>query len=673
MDDMLPNEKYDGDIRRRESRHHNLAKYRDHSYFNADKTNRHAIHYNHDGYPPPGEVAMKRSRQLSSNTDLTKLPTQYLMQGGPQNLYKPSYFDPHNLPNVFSQVHVGGKPGNIFSHSHNKIEGRERDATLLHHLGRMSPEEQLNKFLKSVEREQELRQMKGISNEDLSEEKSPRERRRRRQLLRRMTDGLHSKREPSEDKMKNNPNDDGNQYAVIDKKKISNTQIDPRTKKGSEPVRWMSLNGINHPSGRNEQNDRVNGKKNNRDKSVEAKDMSTDKIMEDQSRYQSNRVQNDMDKRASIAFRNRYRERTDVPKNFASMSQLDGLFKGRRISDSESGENDEQGVPFFLSRGEKLANKTYLDDTYQGAQKREENHGSRENFHTHNKRLSSTNSNAHSMASSMNSEPGMMENTSMANHLHSSKDGKSTISERKKLSLSMLKAKFSHKGKSSDIFQSDQSSSSHSPNSMNFRDNFLSNRNNSISPTDKMSTGSDDAMKSGISTNDSNKDNPRYSTLIPRQGENIDGEAKDDEFEDDHYNNDMDGTEFSCSCTDVTLDDKYKITHRHHPTISSLNYNNREELDNTGRNEKSRNISNLEKENEEDMIPRNVDTIENVVYQTDKRQMIESEEQTNGSRSLDNITAGYSTRKTNFDEQQAFLSLNDSTTATKVRSQKFCS
>ena len=66
------------------------------------------------------------------------------------------------------------------------------------------------------------------------------------------------------------------------------------------------------------------------------------------------------------------------------------------------------------------------------------------------------------------------------------------------------------------------------------------------------------------------------------------------------------------------------------------------------------------------MMPQNIDTIENTVHQSGKRQMMESEEQVNGSRSLDNITAGYTTNKTNFDEQQAFLSLNDSTSATKV-------
>ena len=171
------------------------------------------------------------------------------------------------------------------------------------------------------------------------------------------------------------------------------------------------------------------------------------------------------------------------------------------------------------------------------------------------------------------------------------------------------------------------------------------------------------AMKSGISTNDSTKDHPQYSTLIPRQDDNMDVQDKNIEFGDDMYNNDIDGTDFSCSCTDATLDDKYKITHRHHPTTSSSNCNNK---DNTGRNETSRTISNLENDNQEDMMPRNIDTIENTVHQSGKRQMMESEEQVNGSRSLDNITAGYTTNKTNFDEQQAFLSLNDSTSATKV-------
>ena len=199
---------------------------------------------------------------------------------------------------------------------------------------------------------------------------------------------------------------------------------------------------------------------------------------------------------------------------------------------------------------------------------------------------------------------------------------------------------------------------------MTFRDTFANHRNNSISPTEKMSTGSDDAMKSGISPNDSTKDHPQYSTLIPRQDDNMDVQDKNIEFEEDMYNNDIDGTDFSCSCTDVTLDDKYKITHRHHPTTSSSNCNNR---DNTGRNETSGTISNLENDNQEDMMPRNIDTIENTVHQSGKRQMMESEEQVNGSRSLDNITAGYTTNKTNFDEQQVFLSLNDSTSATKVK------
>ena len=118
----------------------------------------------------------------------------------------------------------------------------------------MSPEEQLNKFLRSVEKEQELRQMKEASTLRRLDEKSPRDRRRRRQLLKRMTDGVHAKHQNSittstPSKITGN---ETNEYAVIEKKKTNNSKKEfPND--SNEPVRWRSLNGIN--------NTLVNGRK----------------------------------------------------------------------------------------------------------------------------------------------------------------------------------------------------------------------------------------------------------------------------------------------------------------------------------------------------------------------------------------------------------------------------
>ena len=219
----------------------------------------------------------------------------------------------------------------------------------------------------------------------------------------------------------------------------------------------------------------------------------------------------------------------------------------------------------------------------------------------------------------------------------------------------MLKAKFSHKTKPSDILQSDHSSLSQSPNSMAHKESFRIQRNKSISPIDKMSTGSDELMKSGISTNSSAREQPRYTSLIPKgEDKMLVGTDVDDE---DEYNR-MDGTDFSCSCTDVTLDDKYKITHKHIPAAASSNYNNSERRDIGPKKENE--------EIEDEMIQRNIGIIENT-NKNDKRQMMESEEHMDGSRSLDNITAGYTnTSSKNLEDQQPFFSLNDSTTATKV-------
>ena len=167
--------------------------------------------------------------------------------------------------------------------------------------------------------------------------------------------------------------------------------------------------------------------------------------------------------------------------------------------------------------------------------------------------------------------------------------------------------------------------------------------------------GSDDVMKSGVSTNSSTKDDPRYTSLI-RKGD--DKMLVGTDVEDDDGYNRMDGTDFSCSCTDVTLDDKYKITHKHVPAASSSNYNNSERIDIDSEKENE--------EREEEMVQRNIGTIENTI-ENDKRQMMESEEHMDGSRSLDNITAGYTKiDNNNLEDQQPFFSLHDSTTATKV-------
>ena len=88
-DETLPNELY-GERTRRDTKYQHSAKYRDHSYIKEDKPNRHTLHYNREDFKPPGEVATRRHRQLGSNTELTKIPSQYAMHGGPQNINHPT-------------------------------------------------------------------------------------------------------------------------------------------------------------------------------------------------------------------------------------------------------------------------------------------------------------------------------------------------------------------------------------------------------------------------------------------------------------------------------------------------------------------------------------------------------------------------------------------------------
>ena len=666
---MLPNNFYEGDDLKRDVNHltYSSSKKEQQNFIQQEKNLNNFAHHNYDDFNPNGGALTKRHNRIigSSINDLAMLsksshhpllPSHHGMPGA-QNMYQqPGYFDPrHHVPNVFSQgQHVGG---NFGAQQHRHVRG-DRDATLLHHLGRMSPQEQLNKFLISVEREQELRQMKESKN-DLGEEKSPRDRRRRRQLLKRMTDGLQSKHQNNNaqgsDKSKISTID--NEYAVIDKKKISNIRRDS-VNNGNEPIRWMSLNGINKSLDDKDNKDRMNGHDIEINRSNDEKYVVDNLSSVRQNVRQFNKNKDELEKRKSVAHPSRYRERTDGPKSFASMSQLDNLLKGKS-SDSESDENDGcNGTSFYLNSGKDrpdvLSSPQNLN-SYSQKPVTNDSIAAEPGLISHN--LKMQDNNALSITSSVNSESGMNEQFLLENrHQLSSKDGKLTWNERKKLSLSMLKAKFSHKTKTSDILQSDHSSLSQSPNSMAYKESFRNQRNKSISPIDKMSTGSDELIKSGISTNSSARGQGRYTNLVQKEEDKMVVET--DVEDEDEYNR-MDGTDFSCSCTDVTLDDKYKITHKHIPAASSSNYNNSEKRDIGSKKEN--------KEIEEEMIQRNIGIIENT-NTDDKRQMMESEEHMDGSRSLDNITAGYTnTSSKNLEDQQPFFSLNDSTTATKVK------
>ena len=676
-DNMLPyiGAFYEGDGTRNDYKYRDKSSskkpHRDPSLTHQDKKNMQVSHHIYEEYKNNGDMSMKRhGRLLSNNNDVGMIgksshrslrpPSHNVLPPGSHNIYHPGFFDPrHNIPTVFSQGQNGGggNVSNQHQYGHIRNEARERDATLLHHLGRMSPEEQLNKFLKSVEREQELRQMKD-SNENLADEKSPRERRRRRQLLKRMTDtGLQQPRRNANTKehlseTRNQINVD-NEYAVIDKKKVTNLRKYP-VNNGQEPVRWMSLNGIDNSLVTKEGSDTKHEA--NPNKTNDAKHENTNNFhLEEKKGVQSGKNKNELDKRKSIAYRSRYRERIDAPKSFASMSQLDNLLNGKNVSDSENEgfEGHEEPLPFYLNKHKNEPDVSATpSNTKYSAQKPIKNNISVVDSvpispEPHSKLQFNTRL---SMTSPMNSESGINENISMENR---SKDGKLTWNERKKLSLSMLKAKFSHKGKSSDILSSGHSSKSHSPISVSHRDNFQVQTNNNISPIDKMSTGSEDATKSGPSAlSYSEKVIHRYTTSIPLEDKDrMFIETDDPEDDDDEYDR-MDGTEISCSCTDVTLDDKYKIAHKHVP--ASSNYNERKI--GLGR----------ENDDEETITRRNIGRIENA-NQDDTREMIESEQHIDGSRSLDNITAGFTTTNSvHLDDTQPFFSLNDSTTGTKV-------
>ena len=448
-DAMLPNSFYEGDDLKRDANHlsHSSSKKNKEQHFLIQQENNFARH-NYDDYKPNGsEVTKRHNRIIGSSNDLTMLgknnhhpllPSHHVIPGT-QNIYQqPGYFDPrHHVPNVFSQgLHVGGKFGTQQQH-HRHVRGdvRDRDATLLHHLGRMSPEEQLNKFLKSVEREQELRQMKGSKN-DLGDEKSPRERRRRRQLLKRMTDGLQLKHQnnnaQTNEKLKIGTI--GNEYAVVEKKKINNIRRDA-VNNGNEPIRWMSLNGINNSFDDKDNKDGMNGHAIEINRSNDAKYVADNLSSVRHTGRQFNKNKDELEKRKSVAHQNRYRERTDGPKSFASMSQLDNLLKGK-TSDSESDENDGyNGTSFYLNGGKDrpdvLSSPKNLN-RYSQKPVTNESIAAEASIISHTVKI--PDNNALSITSSINSEFGMNEQFLLENRPQlNSKDGKLTWNERKKL------------------------------------------------------------------------------------------------------------------------------------------------------------------------------------------------------------------------------------------------
>lgn len=669
-DEMLPNDLFKGDGPKRDINYPSYPvnklppkKYRDNSFIQQQNILRNANHIYEDNAFVT-EMFTKRHRVPGNNNNLTMvsnngnhpLVNSPNVISGTQNIYQPGMFDPRHVPNIFSRRPVGiGKHANQQHHKHVGDEIRERDATLLHHLGRMSPEEQLNKFLRSVEKEQELRQMKAPSNEH-TDDKSPRERRRRRQLLKRMTDGWQSKPQNNTIQVNENRktvNDGGNEYAVIDKKKGITRQKESFNN-GNEPVRWLSLNGINSTSATEENSERINANEVKLHKRYNTRQRKDNIDTNKEHNKHTNKYEDELEKRKSIAYRNQYRERTDAPKSFASMSQLDNLLKGRTYS-SESEENEGyEKRSFYLNDGKDLtdilstspnANHHYqkinINETAVSA-------SSPISHPSTMAQNSQTHDNVLSMTSSINSALSSNEDTLTANRKHKSKDGRFLWNERKTLSLSMLKAKFNHGGKTGGdlLLPSNNSSNSHSPNSLSNQQTFINQRHKSISPTEKMSIGSDDMMiKSRSSTNNSIKTQTRYNGSITKENNNM--LIEDTDIEDDDEYNRMDGTDFSCSCTDVTLDDKYKITHKH---VSASNYTEKD----------------ITPEIRSNMTMRNSDTLENI-NRNENRKILEIKE-VDGSRSLDNITTGATKSSSNgLEEQQLFFSLNDSTTATQVQ------
>ena len=603
-----------------------------------------------DKYNQYGDNGLRKrhNRSLGSHNDLARistggnvshhplLPSQNILNGT-HGVYQPGFFDPRHIQNLYVQGQAVSGLLNGQQHiRQNRNQARERDATLLHHLGRMSPEEQLNKFLKSVEREQELRQMTGADGE-IPEEKSPRERRRRRQLLRRMTDGLHSRQQSKSRNASKERNtvEDNNEYAVIDKKKTVDSRRDSASNR-IDPVRWKSVNGINDPTHMNNDGYRTNGS--NMSPSKDTNDnISSDTRMMTESYYnnKTNAYKKDIGKTKSIAHRGRNRERTDAPKSFSSMSQLDNLLAGKSPeNDSDYDERYEDPLLYLKNRENVPEIKRTVSNHY---------------------------TRGTTINESKNTESGMMNGKQSAeNRLSGSKDGKHTWNERKRMSLSMLKAKFNHRGKSSDIFTSDQSTHSHSPASLNQKDILESQRNKSISPVENMSIGSDDMMKSVVQPSNNAREYHRQNTHKNSDKVFIDSDVENHENE---CNSRTDGTDFSCSCTDVTLDEKYKITHRHPPRQVSSDYSN------TKYEIEKKYIYEEDDIKTSDIIGGKIDNAQTAI---DKMQLNESGEHIDGSRSLDNITAGHTINQNEtLVEPQPFLSLNDSTTATKVMFVRF--